>query len=87
MGPRRRRRHVATFACPNCGEEVRSGSLACPECGSDAQTGWSDETLYDGLDLPWDGAESERPLKTAISLPVRLIAVVLLVLFVLALIF
>jgi len=86
MGPGRRRRHVTTFACPNCGEEVRTGSLACPECGSDAQTGWSDETLYDGLDLPWDGTESERPLKSTVALPVRLIAIVLLVLFALALI-
>ena len=27
-------------------------ALACPECGSDAETGWSEDTLYDGLDLP-----------------------------------
>jgi len=26
--------------------------LACPECGSDENTGWSEETLYDGLNLP-----------------------------------
>ena len=39
------------FPCPNCGADVPSGALACPECGSDARTGWSDETLYDGLDL------------------------------------
>lgn len=24
---------------------------ACPECGSDEQTGWSENTVYDGLDL------------------------------------
>lgn len=40
------------FACPNCGADVPAGAPACPECGSDARTGWSDETIYDGLDLP-----------------------------------
>jgi len=40
------------FACPNCGAEVPSKAKACPECGSDEKTGWSEETLYDGLGLP-----------------------------------
>ena len=40
------------FICPNCGAEVPLRSLACPECGSDDRTGWSEDTLYDGLDLP-----------------------------------
>jgi uncharacterized membrane protein YvbJ len=41
-----------TFACPNCGAEVRVGTPSCLNCGSDDETGWSDDTLYDGLDLP-----------------------------------
>ena len=41
-----------SYACPNCGAEVRVGSAACPECGSDEETGWSEDTDYDGLDLP-----------------------------------
>ncbi len=41
-----------TFLCPNCGAEVPVGSASCPECGSDERTGWSEDTLYDGLDLP-----------------------------------
>jgi hypothetical protein len=40
------------FICPNCGAEVTQGASACPECGSDDATGWSEETLYDGIDLP-----------------------------------
>ncbi|MEM1107795.1 MAG: zinc-ribbon domain-containing protein [Planctomycetota bacterium] len=40
------------FDCPNCGAEVPDGALACPECGSDGETGWSEDTAYDGLDLP-----------------------------------
>ncbi len=27
-------------------------ALSCPECGSDEKTGWSEDTIYDGLDLP-----------------------------------
>lgn len=40
------------FVCPNCGAEVPLKALACPECGSDEDTGWSEDTMYDGLDLP-----------------------------------
>jgi len=40
------------FICPNCGAEVPIKSLSCPECGSDEKTGWSEDTMYDGLDLP-----------------------------------
>ena len=41
-----------TFACPTCGAEVRVGTPSCLNCGSDDETGWSEDTLYDGLDLP-----------------------------------
>lgn len=40
------------FICPNCGAEVPVKSLSCPECGSDEKTGWSEDTMYDDLDLP-----------------------------------
>jgi uncharacterized membrane protein YvbJ len=40
------------FICPNCGAEVPVRALSCPECGSDEKTGWSEDTMYDGLDLP-----------------------------------
>jgi|TARA_B100001079_G_scaffold176190_1_gene151290 hypothetical protein len=40
------------FICPNCRAEVPVKSLSCPECGSDEKTGWSEDTMYDGLDLP-----------------------------------
>jgi hypothetical protein len=38
--------------CPVCGEHVPAGARSCPDCGADARTGWSDDTRYDGLDLP-----------------------------------
>ena len=40
-----------TFVCPICGAEVKVGTPSCLNCGSDDDTGWSEETLYDGLDL------------------------------------
>ena len=39
------------FICPNCGAEVAMKALACPECGADDLTGWSEDTLYDGIDF------------------------------------
>lgn len=68
----------ASFPCPNCGADVPSGAAACPECGSDARTGWSDDTIYDGLDLPdpddfdyeeWLRREEEKP--AAVRMPWR----------------
>ena len=49
------------FVCPNCGAELPLKALACPECGSDENTGWSDETMYDGLDLPNLDDANESP--------------------------
>jgi hypothetical protein len=36
---------------------VPAGARACPACGADARTGWSEDTLYDGLDLPDEAFE------------------------------
>lgn len=40
-----------TFICPICGTEVDINAVVCPECGSDDETGWSKDTVYDGLFL------------------------------------
>ena len=39
------------FLCPNCGESVPRKAKACPHCGSDENTGWSESTYLDGVDL------------------------------------
>ncbi len=39
------------FICPVCGETVSAKAAACPHCGSDENTGWSDDTIYDGTDI------------------------------------
>ncbi len=39
------------FICPICGEDVPANAAACPHCGSDENTGWSDQTIYDGTGI------------------------------------
>jgi RNA polymerase subunit RPABC4/transcription elongation factor Spt4 len=50
----------ATFVCPNCGAILPANAKACPECGSDENTGWSENTYMDGIDLPFDDDEYEE---------------------------
>ena len=49
--------------CPNCGAKVPRNAKACPECGSDEQTGWSEESHVDGLDLPDESFDYEDFVK------------------------
>jgi hypothetical protein len=49
------------FVCPNCGAEVSLKAKVCRECGSDENTGWSEDTMYDGLDLPEIETPDEQP--------------------------
>ena len=53
------------FDCPNCGAEVLAKAKSCPDCGSDEKTGWSEDTMYDGLDLP-AFEESNTQTKTSV---------------------
>jgi len=43
-----------TVSCPYCGATIPSNAASCPECGSDEQTGWSEQTYLDGIDLGED---------------------------------
>lgn len=38
--------------CPNCGAQIDRRAKSCPKCGSDEETGWSDQTYMDGIELP-----------------------------------
>jgi len=51
--------------CANCGAEIPRGAKACPECGADERTGWREESIYDGLDLPEDGPGRGAPPSSA----------------------
>jgi predicted nucleic acid-binding Zn ribbon protein len=50
-------RRLAPDTCANCGASIPRNARACPECGADERTGWAEQSLYDGLDLPEDEAE------------------------------
>lgn len=56
--------------CANCGATIPRTAKACPECGADERTGWRENSLYDGLDLPeeaWrdDTSDAKPPPRTA----------------------
>lgn len=40
--------------CALCGAEIPPKAHACPECGADERTGWREQSVYDGIDLPDD---------------------------------
>ena len=40
--------------CANCGASIPRHARACPGCGADERTGWRENSVYDGLDLPDD---------------------------------
>jgi ribosomal protein L40E len=83
MARRRRKQPRRTFVCPNCGADVPAGSSVCRECGSDESTGWSEDTLYDGLDLPDPGYGPEEPPRPRSRISWRVVGIVLILLFLL----
>ena len=46
--------------CANCGAPIPRNARACPACGADERTGWAEQSIYDGLDLPEDDTEREQ---------------------------
>jgi len=71
----------APAECANCGTEIPRGARACPECGADERTGWREQNIYDGLDLP-EEESTEKPVTSGMSTGWKLTGVVLLVIFV-----
>lgn len=57
--------------CPVCGAAVPPRAACCPNCGADDRTGWNTEdTAYDGLDLP-DSAFDDEAHSGAPKHPLR----------------
>jgi len=75
--------------CANCGAAIPPGARACPECGADERTGWREDSVYDGLDLPDEAGDAAAPgpprLRGRHALPWYWLAAALLVVIVLAL--
>lgn len=49
-------RRRAPSTCAQCGADIPPKARACPECGADERTGWDEQSVYDGLDLPEEPA-------------------------------
>jgi len=58
------------FNCPNCGEPVPWKAKACPHCGSDENTGWSENTYLDSVDL-YDEDDYQETLRREFGIPPR----------------
>ena len=46
--------------CAQCGTAIPRRARACPECGADERTGWREDSIYDGLDLPESAFDEDR---------------------------
>jgi hypothetical protein len=57
----------ATGVCRFCGETIKQSAKACPHCGSDEQTGWSEGTYLDGIDIG-DEIDYEEAVRNEFSL-------------------
>jgi hypothetical protein len=54
------RRAEPPAECAICGADLPRHAKACPECGADERTGWREQSIYDGLDLPDDETTTSR---------------------------
>ena len=76
-----------TIACPHCGGEIRADAHYCRHCGSSDSDGWRDEFESDSDDFDYDEfvADNFSPSSFQTSIPRlwRIVAIVLLLLFLL----
>lgn len=78
------RRGNTPATCAVCGTALSPSARACPECGADERTGWSETSVYDGLDLPDDPEDvSGRPKAVSAGMPWYWLAIAVLLLFLL----
>ena len=45
--------------CAQCGAAIPPRARACPGCGADERTGWREQSVYDGLNLPDDETDDD----------------------------
>lgn len=57
-------KRTAPEQCANCGAAIPPNARACPECGADERTGWAEQSIYDGLDLPEDEDTQSQDIRS-----------------------
>jgi hypothetical protein len=45
--------------CAQCGADIPPRAHACPVCGADERTGWREQSVYDGLNLPDEDTDND----------------------------
>jgi hypothetical protein len=45
--------------CAQCGADIPPRAHACPGCGADERTGWREQSVYDGLNLPDEDTDND----------------------------
>ncbi len=45
--------------CAQCGADIPPRARACPGCGADERTGWREQSVYDGLNLPDEDTDDD----------------------------
>lgn len=51
---------TAPEECAQCAEAIPPQARACPGCGADERTGWREQSIYDGLDLPDENSDGSH---------------------------
>lgn len=74
-------RESAPEACANCGASIPRGAKSCPECGADEATGWREQSIYDGLDLPDEESDpAAKPAQAGLMLGLKITGIILVIL-------
>ena len=68
--------------CAVCGAPIPPKARACPECGADERTGWREQSIYDGIELPEEEFDPPRFKRMSATTFWKVTCVLLVVLFV-----
>ena len=55
--------------CAQCGGHIPRRAKACPHCGADERTGWREQSVYDGMELPDEARAEDSDTESAENEP------------------
>ena len=53
--------------CAQCGADIPPRAHACPGCGADERTGWREQSVYDGLNLPDEDTDNDYTIDDKVT--------------------